>query len=215
MLYSRSDPTSRPDSAAHDLGRRALDSSVGGGILIFLGAAGFQGKYGLLPPIAALVVTAALMFGSLALLTNADRAVAADPTLTKTGRSQAVRQRYVLITRLEYGGFFVALVACNLLGEMIWLLPIVAIISGLQFVAQGRLLRSVSAWVKGALLCMLALATLLLLPEFYPAHAAASAQIYLWWVVVGLAGGAILWFDAILCLVVGFRGRAPQGTTAG
>ncbi len=199
-----------PESPAHDLGYRALYASVGGGILVFLGAVGFQGKYGLLPPIAALVVTLALMMGSLALLTNADRALAAHPSAASSPRPRGptVHERYLTITRVEYAGFFVALIACNLLGQMIWLMPLVAIISGIHYLALGRLARSVSAWAKGSLLCVLAVAVVALLPALYPAHVAASTQIYLWWVVIGFVGGAILWFDAVYCLVRGLRPRA-------
>jgi hypothetical protein len=207
MMFSQRGAPASPESPAHDLGRRALFASVGGGVFVFLGAVAFQGKYGLLPPIAALVVTVALIFGSLAALTNADRALAANPS-TAAPRSAATRDRYLLITRLEYAGFLVALVACNLLGQMAWLLPLVAVLSGAHYLALGRLLRSVSAWAKGAILCLLAVAVVAFLPAMYPAHVAASAQIYLWWVVTGFVGGAVLWFDAVLCLVQGARQRA-------
>jgi hypothetical protein len=208
-MFSQRGASAGPQSPAHDLGRRALFASVGGGVLVFLGAVGFQGKYGYLPPIAAAVVAVALMFASLAQLTNADRALAANPSLADTTpRTAAVRERYLLITRLEYVGFLVALIACNLLNQMAWLLPLVAIISGAHYLALTRVLRSVSAWAKGAILCMLAAAVVAFLPAMYPAHVAASAQIYLWWVVVGFAGGAVLWFDAILCLTQGLRPRS-------
>jgi hypothetical protein len=214
MMFSQRGASAMPQSLAHDLGRRALYASVGGGVLVFLAAVGFQGKYGYLPPIAALVVTAVLIFASLAQLTNADRALVANPaasTATST-RGAAVRDRYLLTTRLEYVGFLVALVACNLLNQMAWLLPLVAVISGAHYLALGRVLRSVSAWAKGSILCLLAVAVVAFLPAMYPAHAPLSAQIYLWWVVVGFAGGAVLWFDAILCLAQGLR--KPMGAAA-
>ncbi|HET9111660.1 MAG TPA: hypothetical protein VFN78_12605 [Ktedonobacterales bacterium] len=198
-----------PQSPAHDLGRRALFASVGGGVFTFLATIGFQGKYGYLPPIAACIVAVALIFLSLVLLTNADRALAANPALaTSTPRDLKIRERYQLITRLEYTGFLVALVICNLLDQMVWLLPLAAIISGAHYLALGRVLRSVSAWAKGAILWLAAVATIAFLPARYPPHAPAAAQVYLWWIVVGFIGGAVFWFDAIMCLMRGLRRRA-------
>ena len=208
MLFSQRGASQGPESALHDLGRRALYASVGGGVFVFLGAVGFQGKYGQIPPILSLVVAAVLIFASLALLTNADRALVANPAAAIT-RTPAAHNRYLLITRMEYVGFLLALVVCNLFNQMPWLLPIVAVVSGAQYLALGRLLRSVSSWAKGALLCLLAVAVVAFLPPLYPPHTPLAAQVYLWWIVVGFAGGAILWFDAIFSLILGFRGKVP------
>ncbi|HZC07441.1 MAG TPA: hypothetical protein VE338_17535 [Ktedonobacterales bacterium] len=209
-MFSQRGVSQGPQSPAHDLGRRALFASVGGGVFVFLATIGFQGKYGYLPPIAAFVVAAALIFLSLVALTNADRALAADRTLaTSEPRDIRIRERYLQITRLEYVGFVVALIICNLLDQMAWLMPLVAIVSGIHYLALGRVLRSVSAWAKGAILCLAAVATIAFLPALYPPHASPAAQVYLWWIVVGFIGGAVFWFDAILCLTQGLRGRAP------
>lgn len=202
-----------PQSPAHDLGRRALFASVGGGIFVFLATIGFQGKYGYLPPITAAIVAVALIFLSLVLLTNADRALAANPRLATTEpRDLKIRERYQFITRLEYTGLLIALVICNLLGQMVWLLPLAAIISGARYLALGRVLRSVSAWAKGTILWLTAVATIAFLPARYPPHAPATTQVYLWWIVVGFIGGAVFWFDAIVCLMRGLRG--PASTSA-
>ena len=205
MMYSRG-ARDLPQSAEHDLGRRALYASVGGGIFIFLATVGFQGRIGLIPPIAAVVVTVLLIIGSMVALTNADRALAANPALASaTPRTATTRRGYILTTQFEYIGFIVVLVICNLLGQMVWLLPLVGIISGIHYLALGRLLRSVSAWAKGAILCVASVATVAFLPALYPAHAAPTAQVYLWWIVIGFIAGAVVWFDAILCLAQAFR----------
>lgn len=214
MLFSRRGVSTGPQSPAHDLGRQALFASVGGGAFIFLATVGFQGHIGLLPSVAAVVVAVALIFGSLALLTNADRALAANPALATTdSRSDAFRRNYALTTQLVYVGFIVALLICNLLDQMTWLLPLAAIIAGVHYLALGRMLRSVSAWAKGAILCMAAVATVAFLPPLSPPHASLASQVYLWWIVAGFIGGAVLWFDAILCLLQGFRGRTSPAAS--
>ncbi len=204
-----------PQSPTHDLGRRALYASVSGGIFVFLATIGFQGKYGYLPSIAACLVAVALIFLSLVLLTNADRALAANPSLaTTTPRDLKIRERFMFYSQLEYVGFIVALIVCNLLDQMVWLLPLAAIVSGTRYLALGRLLRSVSAWAKGTILWLAAVATIAFLPARYPPHAPAATQVYLWWIVVGFIGGAVFWFDAIMCLTRGLRGRASASAPA-
>ena len=107
MMYSRG-ARDLPQSAEHDLGRRALYASVGGGIFIFLATVGFQGRIGLIPPIAAVVVTVLLIIGSMVALTNADRALAANPALASaTPRTATTRHGYILTTQFEYIGFIV------------------------------------------------------------------------------------------------------------
>ena len=209
MMYSRG-ARELPQTAEHDLGRRALFASVGGGIFVFLATIGFQGHIGLVPPIAAVGVTVLLIIASMVALTNADRALAANPALASDSpRSAKARRGYVLTTQFEYVGFIVVLVVCNLLNQMVWLLPLVGIIAGIHYLALGRILRSVSAWAKGAILCVASVATVAFLPALYPPHAALTAQVYLWWIVVGFIAGAVLWFDAILCLAQAFRARKP------
>lgn len=195
-------------SLQRDLGRRALFASVGGGILIFLGAVGWQNRYGFMLPLAALVIGAAFILGIQRILRvsgSGDDAGA---------RHAAERARYLLITRLEYAGFAVALVACQFLNQMVWLIPLVAVISGLHYLALGRLLRSTSSYVKGVALCLITVVVVALAPAITPPHATPSTQVYLWWVIIGLVGGAVLWADALLCLVRGFSGRLPMQTKA-
>lgn len=207
MMYSRS-AQDMPQSAEHDLGRRALFASVGGGIFVFLATDGFQGHIGLLPSVAAIAVAILLIVASMAVLTNADHALKANPALaTDSPRSAKARRSYILTTQLEYVGFIIVLIICNLFGQMVWLLPLVAIIAGIHYLVLGRILRSVSAWAKGAILCVATVAVVAFLPAVYPAHAALTAQVYLWWIVVGFIAGAVLWFDAVLCLAQSFRAR--------
>ncbi len=207
MMYSRG-ARDMPQSAEHDLGRRALFASVGGGIFVFLATVGFQGRIGMLPSIAAVVVAVLLIVGSMVALTNADRALAANPALASDSpRSAKIRRSYIMTTQLEYVGFIVVLIICNLFNQMVWLLPLVAIIAGIHYLVLGRILRSVSAWAKGAILCVATVAVVAFLPAVYPPHAAATSQVYLWWIVVGFIAGAVLWSDAIVCLAQAFRSR--------
>jgi hypothetical protein len=202
MFMQRALPPMR-ESEAHDLGRRALFAAIGGGILAFLGTMGLMGHYTLIPSIAVAVVTVALTVMCIRQLNAADRLPPQEQ------RPAADRTRYLLITRMEYMGFLFALLICELFNLMVWLLPLVAIISGLHYLWLGRILPSRSAYIKGAILCLLAVGTLLLAPPLYPTHAAPSEQIYLWWVIVGLGGGAVLWFDALQLLL----GQGPRTTT--
>lgn len=192
MFMQRAGPPMR-ESEAHDLGRRALFASVGGGILAFLGTMGLMGHYTIIPSIAVAVVTVALVVVCIRQLNAADRQ---PPDEARP----ATNWSYLVISRIQYVGFIIALLICELFNLMVWLLPLVALISGFYYLWLGRILPSRSAFIKGAILYLLTIGAMLFAPPLYPTLAASSEQIYLWWVIVGIGGGAILWFDALQLL---------------
>lgn len=192
MFMQRAGPPMR-ESEAHDLGRRALLASVGGGVMAFLGTLGLMGHYTIIPSIVVGAVTLALIVACIRQLNAADRQPPDEARPATSGS-------YLIISRIQYVGFIIALLICELFNLMIWLVPLVALLSGLEYLLLGRALPSRAAYIEGAILCLLAVGTLLLAPPLYPAHAASSAQIYLWWVIVGIVGGAVLWFDALQLL---------------
>lgn len=187
-------------ASTRDLSRESLFASIGGGVLAIFGALGWQGAYGPWPLVAAALIAALLIALSLRGYLPSNHS---DPASAHA----AERRRYLLITRLEYLGFIAALVVCDLLRQMNWALPLIVIIAGLHYLALGRLLTSPAAYVKGALLCMLAVLTVLLIPQQLPNQAGAPGL--WWWIVPGVGGAIILWADAIRCLILSSRGERP------
>ena len=181
-------PSARLDSL-RDLGREALFASLGGAALAIFGALGWQGAYGPWPVIVAATLAAALILAS-------GWRYFSGGAVSGERAHAAQRSRYLLLlTRAEYIGFIVVLVACNLLRQMSWALPLIVIIAGLRYLALGWLYRSTSAWITGALLCLVALATILFIPQLLPNQADALNPVLLWWIIPGVVGGLILWAD--------------------
>lgn len=185
-------------NSTRDFSREALFASLGGGVLAVFGALGWQGAYGAWPLAAAALITAALIALSLRRYLPSNQGDAASAHATERGR-------YLLITRLEYLGFIVALVGCTLLRQMNWALPLIVIIAGVHYFALGRLLGSPAAYGKGALLCILALVTILFIPQVLPNQTDALDPVLWWWVIPGIGGTIILWADAIGCLILAAR----------
>lgn len=195
MRLMRATSPSRLDSP-RDISREALFASLGGGVLAIFGALGWQSAYGPWPVIVAATLAAALIVASGRLYFTVGGA-------TQSGNEHvAERSRYLLMTRMEYIGFIVVLVGCRLLGKMNWALPLIVLIAGVHYLALGWLYNSPSAWVKGALLCVVALATVLFIPQLLPNQTDALGPVLLWWIIPGTVGAIILWADAARCLAL-------------
>jgi MFS family permease len=80
------------------------------------------------------------------------------------------------------------------LNEPEYIPPVVALIVGLHFFALAPILRMNFDYLMGAVLCLVALATILLLPEYIPTP---PNTIFLWGTVVGLSCAATLWLGAV------------------
>lgn len=191
------DTTSPPRlNSLRDLSRESLFASLGGAVLAIFGALGWQGAYGSWPVTIAAILSAALIVLSGWLYFRAGG------TEQSGNEHRAERSRYLLTTRLEYIGFIVVLVGCNLLHQLNWALPLIVLIAGVHYIVLGWLYHSPSAWVKGGLLCAVAVATILFIPQVLPNQTGAHDPILLWWIVPGLAGALILWVDAARCLTL-------------
>lgn len=181
------------------LGRRSLFGSLGGTILVLLGMMGLRGWGGSLPFVVPAVIGALFVLGAATLLSRASK----DPAAAS--QYSAVRGHYLLVTRLEYLGFAATVVVFGyVLSQVQFIVPICAIISGLHFLALGQLLRMRSAYIRGILLCVLAAATMLVLPAQATVGAPVSGSVMVWPIVDGIASALVLWSDAALALVQGF-----------
>jgi hypothetical protein len=181
---------------ASERGLHAVIVAVGGSIWAFFGLQGLQGWGGALPFIALAVIPIALVAVGLALRARAARMAQG------ASRFQAMRGRYLTIVRLEYGAIIAAIIICNLIHQQMYLMPIIALIVGIHFFALVPVLQTRSAYVKGALLVLIAILTPLALPQ----HAHPGGRDLLpWELLPGLATAAVLWIDSLTALISSFR----------
>lgn len=75
--------------------------------------------------------------------------------------------------------------------------PAVALIVGLHFFALAPVLRVRFDYIVGSLLCLLALATVFMLPVYANAGDASPSHIFLWGVVIGIGSAIALWLGAV------------------
>jgi hypothetical protein len=79
--------------------------------------------------------------------------------------------------------------------------PIVAFIVGLHFFALAPILQIRFDYIIGILLCLLSLATMLILPVYVSVGNTSSENIFLWGAVTGIGSAVVLWVGAISRLI--------------
>jgi MFS family permease len=79
--------------------------------------------------------------------------------------------------------------------------PVVALIVGLHFFALAPILRMPFDYVIGALLCLLALATVLIFPVYTGNSEMSSEHIFLWGIMIGIGSAIVLWAGAVYRLL--------------
>jgi hypothetical protein len=105
-------------------------------------------------------------------------------------RSRTISRWFGIVFGLEFVLIAAASIACAATGHIDLQAPAIAVIVGLHFLPLARLFYNPLHYVTGALLCLVAIGTVLLLParSTYAGH-----EIMVWWVVPSMANAVILW----------------------
>lgn len=188
-------------SRVTELGRHGLFGSLGGTILALLGVwVGLLGWGGAIPLVVVGAIGAIIAASAAALIARA-RALPQE-----AGHLAQQRGSYLMISRLEYLGFAAAIIVFGpILNRPQFVVPASAIISGIHYLALGRLFQMRSGYVRGALMCAIAVVTMLALPAQATLGASPAHTVDLWALVSGPACAVVLWPDAIVTLARGFR----------
>jgi hypothetical protein len=179
----------------------SISPSVGGIarsvlFLVFFGALwasiGINGLNKLEEPWLAIVA----MFIGLALLiagVSLSRASRRSSTQAPTTNTQEVQHRnkwFRIVFATELIAIMIAYVICSAVNRFDLFFPVMMLIVGVHFFPMASLFRIWRYHVTGILLCILAVITLLAVPEQLRLS---GMQIKVWWVILGLGGAFILW----------------------
>ncbi|MBA2345500.1 MAG: hypothetical protein H0V83_10515 [Rubrobacter sp.] len=168
-------------------------------LMTFFGAVwaalGLSELHGVLATIlysAGVVIAVLLLVGGVYLLRVARRAPHGGPAFMDTG----IRRRFNQIGVAEGIGIGVAVFVCMRLGHPQWIPAIVAFIVGLHFFPLARLFRLPLYHVTGAVLCLLAAATLFVAVVL---NAPDSVQ----YAIPGLGAATVLWATSAILVFAG------------
>lgn len=135
----------------------AIIIALSGGFWAFFGAQGFEGRYGSLPLLVDLIIVLALAAAGWMLVQAARQLPQAGVT-----RFQTRFRTYLLIVRLEYSAIILTVILGNVLQQQNPIMPIIALIVGIHFFALVNILQRIPSIIKGALLCLTAIITVVL-----------------------------------------------------
>ncbi|MEZ4863704.1 MAG: hypothetical protein R3C14_20450 [Caldilineaceae bacterium] len=178
-------------------GRVAL-RSIGSGVIflalfgVLWAEVGIGGLQGLGAPwfsVVALALGLLLLVGGIALLL-ASRRLPAPTTPAAIQERRRRRQWFPIIFAAEFILIAIAGLVCRALNRLDLFLPLIMLIVGLHFFPLAALFHVKNYYVVGALLCLVAILTLLVVPEMFRLS---EHQIVLWQVVLGFCGAIILW----------------------
>ena len=166
-----------------------------------IGIGGLQGWGGVWFLIGAVLVGIVLFLGGISLLLASrrlsDQVAEAD---ARQGRRTGLWFGIIFATEGVLIG--VASGICNALHRFDVFFPIMALIVGLHFFPLAALFQVKVYYLVGALLCLLALITLLLVPESVPFD---GQHITAQWVVLGFGAALILWGVGVGLWLLGRR----------
>lgn len=154
-----------------------------------IGAAGLQGWGSPWFLLLSLLVGIGLLIGGIRLFIASRRLpnyVSKDDA--RQGKRTGVGFGIIFATEIVF--IFVASVICNALHRFDLFYPIMALIVGLHFFPLAYLFQAKFYFLVGALLCLLAIISLLAVPE---SDTFGSQLIMLRWVVLGFSAALILW----------------------
>jgi hypothetical protein len=164
--------------------------------LVFFGALwasiGINGLNRLEEPWLAIVV---MLIGLVLLIAgiSLSRASRRIPTQVPTTDTQEGQQRskwFRIVFAIELIAIMIAYVICSAVNRSDLFYPVMMFIVGVHFFPLASIFRIRRYYGTGALLCFLAVATLLVMPEQLRLS---GTQIQVWWVTLGLGGAFILW----------------------
>lgn len=165
-----------------------------------IGIGGLQGwgSTGLI--IVAVFVGILLLSGGISLLVASKQF--SQPAESDTRRWKRVWIWFGIIFTIEGLAIGAASAICTATNHFNLLFPIMAIIVGLHFIPLASLFRIKTHYVTGSLLTLLAIATLLFIPE----NATLGGHpVIMWWLVVGFGSALILWGTGLKVWLIGQR----------
>jgi drug/metabolite transporter (DMT)-like permease len=164
--------------------------------LVFFGALwasiGINGLNWLEEPwlaIVAMFIGLALLIAGVSLSRASRRGSTQAPT-TNTQEGQRRSKWFRIVFSTELVAIVIAYVICRAVNRYDLFFPVMMLIVGIHFFPLASLFRIRRYYGTGTLLCLLAVLTLLVMPE----HLRFSGlQINIWWVILGFGGAVILW----------------------
>jgi hypothetical protein len=145
----------------------------------------------------------ALIIGSAGLMRLAQR-LPVDTSPQGVARSRAIGKRLGIGFGIVFGSEALLIaVASSLLGALNhdgFILPVIVLIVGLHFLPLAWLFQVWPYYVSGTLLCLVAMVTLLAIPQ-----TAMLSQTALWDLVPATGSALVLWLTALVVLLLGRR----------
>lgn len=171
-----------------------------------IGLGGLQGWGTPWLPILAVCIGGVLFIGGITLL-RSSRDLSNEMDETEVGR--AMRKRIGLGFNITFGTEFALIAVAGTIfssaGHFEYFFPVMALIVGAHFFPLAYLFRVKVHYVAGALLCLLALMTLLFVPIKITIR---QHEIIAWWSSVGFGSALILWATGITIWFMGRRSIA-------
>lgn len=154
-----------------------------------IGIGGLQGWGGLWPTIVVVLIGIGLLIGGISLLL-ASRRLSNQVAEEDARRGRRIGMWFGITFASEGILIAVASVICNAINRFDLFFPIMAIIVGLHFLPLVALFEVQMYYLVGVLLCLLAIITLVVVPE---SATLGGQQISAQWVVLGFGAALILW----------------------
>ncbi|BFT72043.1 hypothetical protein [Paenibacillus sp. P36] len=165
-----------------------------------IGIGGLQGWGSTWLIITAVIVGLLLLSGGISLLVASKQL--SQPADSITRRWRRVWMWFGIIFTIEGAAIGAASAICTAANHFNLLFPVMAIIVGVHFIPLAPLFRIKAHYVTGTLLTLLAIVTLLFVPE----HAMIGGHpVITWWLVVGFGSSLILWSTGLQIWLVGKR----------
>jgi hypothetical protein len=198
-----------PGSAVRGVASGVLFMAFFGTLWASIGTGGLQGWGGPWLAIVTVLVGIGLLLGGISLLLASQRlpnqVAEAD---ARRGRRTGIWFGIVFATEGLLIG--IASVICNALHRFDLFFPIMALIVGVHFFPLAALFQVKIHYVAGALLCLLAIITLLVVPE---STRLGNQEIMVQSVVLGFGAALILWGIGVKLWLLGKRLLALSGPT--
>lgn len=165
-----------------------------------IGIGGLQGWGSTWLIIVAVFVGILLLSGGISLLVASKQL--SQPAESDTHRWKRVWIWFGIIFTVEGLAIGAASAICTATNHFNLLFPIMAIIVGVHFIPLAPLFRVKTHYITGTLLTLLAMATLLFIPEN---TTLGGHPVIAWWLVVGFGSALILWGTGLKVWLIGQR----------
>ncbi|HLZ61523.1 MAG TPA: hypothetical protein VKR06_31645 [Ktedonosporobacter sp.] len=190
-----------PGSAVRGVASGVLFMAFFSTLWASIGTGGLQGWGGTWPTILVLLIGIGLLLGGILLL-RASRRLTDQVEEADARRWRRTGMWFGIVFATEGILIAVASVICNAIHRFDLFFPIMALIVGIHFLPLAALFQIKMYYLVGALLCLLAIITLLVVPE---SVRFGGQQITAQWVVLGFGAALILWGVGLRLLLLGKR----------